>query len=198
MQTIPLDVDEGEPSLTRNFYFIFDGSGSMADNCAGQAKILGAKAAVESFLKKVPTDANLGLLIFDKDGAREVVALEPNNRAQFLKAIKEVKDGGGTPLARSIQLGSDKLVEQYKKQLGYGDYRLIVVTDGQADKIPAAADYAASFGIPIYAIGLCMEGDHPLRSFAISYREASNYQDLERALEETVAETEVYDPTVFE
>jgi hypothetical protein len=198
LQSIPLDATEGEASLTRNFYFIFDGSGSMSERCAGQQKIVGAKVAVERFLEKVPADANLGLLVFDNHGTREVVSLGSNNRVQFLQAIMEVDNGGGTPLATSIVIGSDRLVEQYKKQLGYGDFRLIVVTDGQASGIPDAANYAASYGIPIYAIGLCIEGDHPLHSFAISYREAGNYEDLERALEETVAETEVYDPTVFE
>ena len=47
---IPLDNPQGEVSLARNFYFIFDGSGSMRDRQAGRAKLEGAKEAVRKFL----------------------------------------------------------------------------------------------------------------------------------------------------
>jgi len=196
-EEILLDDAEGEASLARNFYFIFDGSGSMNETCAGQEKLQGAKDAVRKFLTKVPADVNLGLFVFDAGGTREAVPLASNNRDAFMQAINEIKSSGGTPLAASIRSGTDRLVEQYKKQLGYGDYRLIAVTDGQAKEIPGATQYAARFGMPIYAIGLCIEGDHPLRTFAMSYREANNYEDLERALEETVAELPSFDVAEF-
>ena len=115
-----------------------------------------------------------------------------------MQSINEVEAGGGTPLAKSIGFGTDRLVAQYKKQLGYGEYRLIVVTDGQASSIPQAARYATRYGMPIYAIGLYIEGDHPLRTYAVSYREANNYEDLERALEETLAELPSFDLAEFE
>src|SRR4030095_10460408 len=61
----------GEASLARNFYFIFDGSGSMAESlntkCTGDKKfsnrLAGAKWAVEQFMPQVPDDVNLGLWI---------------------------------------------------------------------------------------------------------------------------------------
>ena len=64
----------------------------------------------------------------------------------------------------------------------------MVVTDGRADKIPEAARYAAHFGMPIYAIGLCIDEDHPLRRYAVSYRAADSFDDLAQGLEETLAE----------
>ena len=195
---IPLDDAEGEASLTRNFYFIFDGSGSMGDKRDDKVKLEGAKEAVRTFLDKIPGETNLGLFVFDGRGTREVVPLGPGNRAAFMQSINEVKAGGRTPLARSIQFGTDRLVAQYKKQLGYGEYRLIVVTDGEASSVPEAARYAARYGMPIYAIGLYIEGDHPLRTYAVSYREANNYEDLERALEETLAELPSFDLAEFE
>jgi hypothetical protein len=201
---------EGEISLARNFYFIFDGSGSMRDplgsDCGGdqsfKRKLEGAKWAIAEFLKKVPADVNLGLYVFDENHSRQsecnVLPLGPNNMAAFLQAINDVEAGGGTPLARAIRFGAEVLAEQRKMQLGYGEFRLIVVTDGLADDIPQAAEYATEKEIPIYAIGLCIQEDHPLRQYAVSYRAADNFQDLAKALEATVSEAEFYDAKAFE
>ena len=193
---------QGEVSLTRNFYFIFDGSSSMNEKCKGagdrfKSKIDGARWAVQEFMKKVPDDVKLGLFIFDRKGRREAVHLGPGTRGAFLDSIGRVDAWYGTPLAESMRFGVDRLVEQYGKQLGYGEFRLIVVTDGLAADIAAAALYATHKGIPIYAIGLCIEADHPLRKYALSYREANSYEDLAKGLEETLSETEVFDSSAF-
>ena len=205
---IPLDDDmEGaEVSLARNFYFIFDGSGSMDSEpggaCQGdqsfRSKLDGAQWAVKEFLTKVPEDVNLGLYVFDRDRREEVVPLGSGNREAFLAAVNNIHSGGGTPLAKGITFGAERLVEQYKRQLGYGDYRLVVVTDGRADQIPDAARYAGHYGMPIYAIGLCIDEEHPLRRYAVSYRAADSFADLAEGLEETLAELETVDVTDFE
>jgi Mg-chelatase subunit ChlD len=80
----------------------------------------------------VPKDVNLGLYVFDRNGERQVVPLASNNRAAFLAAIDQVDAAGATPLGDAIGKGAHALVKEYKKQLGYGDYRLIVITDGEA------------------------------------------------------------------
>lgn len=205
-----MDLPQGEISLARNFYFIFDGSGSMRDplssDCGGdqsfKRKLEGAKWAVAEFLKKVPEDVNLGLYVFDENhrsrSEREVVPLGANNMAAFLQAINAIEAGGGTPLAEAIRFGAEVLARQREQQLGYGEFRLVVVTDGLADDIPEAAEFATESAIPIYAIGLCIKEDHPLRQYAVSYRAADNFEDLAKALEATVAETEFYDAKTFE
>ena len=205
---IPLDEETAgaETSLARNFYFIFDGSGSMKSRpggaCRGDqsfgSKLEGAQWAVEEFLGKVPEDVHIGLYLFDRDGRREVVPLASGNRQAFLNAVRSIRAGGGTPLAEGIELGVNRLVEQYKRQLGYGEYRLVVVTDGRADRIPQAAHFAARYGMPIYAIGLCIDEDHPLRRYAVSYRAADSFDDLAQGLEETLAELPVFDATEFD
>ncbi len=205
---IPLDeeMEGAEVSLARNFYFIFDGSGSMDSGpggaCRGDqsfgSKLEGAQWAVEEFLAKVPEEVHLGLYVFDRDVREEVVPLGAGNREKFLAQINRIRAGGGTPLAAGITFGAERLVEQYKRQLGYGDYRLVVVTDGRADKIPEAARYAGHFGMPIYAIGLCIDEDHPLRRYAVSYRAADSFADLAEGLEQTLAELETVDVTTFE
>lgn len=207
---LKIPLDETDPNAkvatTRNFYFIFDGSGSMSDpldeDCVGQTnfptKLAGAQWAVTEFLAKVPEDINIGLLVFDNNGARESVPLGQGNREAFRAAIDRVRAGNRTPLAASIRSATERLVAQYQKQLGYGEYRIVVVTDGLANGIPAASEYAMSYGIPIYAIGLCIQQNHPLRKYAVSYRAADSFDDLAKGLEETLAELPAFDVQSFD
>ena len=200
-----LELAEGEASLARNFYFVFDGSGSMQGRpeapCeAGrfESKIEGARWAVHAFLDKLPADVNIALFLFDTRGKREVVPLGTGNRDAFREQIDSIVPGGGTPLATSIVTGTEQMVEQYKEQLGYGEYRLVVITDGKADGIPEAASFANDWGMPIYAIGLCIDENHPLRQVALSYRAADSFEDLQQGLEETLAELPSFDAVTFE
>jgi uncharacterized protein with von Willebrand factor type A (vWA) domain len=202
-----LSGQRGNISLQRNFYFVFDGSGSMQrwpkgkreDGTRSGRKIEGAKWAVREFLKKVPKNVNLGLYVFDSNGQKEVIPLSPNNRSQFLQAIDAVDAGGGTPLGDAITKGSRALSEQYKKQLGYGEYRLIVITDGEAtDNLVAGVRQAKRHKIPIYTIGFDMDQDHELRKHSVSYRSAESAKQVEQALEEAAAELDVFDPPTFQ
>ena len=153
---------------------------------------------MREFAQHLPDDANIGLLVFDNSGTREVVPLGSERKEAFLQAIEDVSAGGGTPLQESIHTGVDALVAQYKKQLGYGEYRLVIVTDGLADGLDEAADYATQYGIPMYTIGLCVGEDHPLRQLSVSYRAADTMEDLRDALKDTLAESEVFDASSFE
>ena len=207
VEEIPLKAnDQGQPELTRNFYFILDGSGSMGEktdkSCGGEQKftnkMVGAQWAVKEFLKHVPEDVNIGLYVFDEEGKRETVALGRENRDEFVRAVERMRVGGGTPLREAIVFGTQRLVEQYRRQLGYGEYRLVVVTDGQAKGIPAAAMGAAKVGIPLYSIGLCVGADHPLRLYSVSYREADRFSDLASGLQQTLAELPQFDVTQFD
>jgi Ca-activated chloride channel homolog len=196
-----------EAALTRNFYFIFDGSGSMGGaldkQCTGdkrfKTRLEGARWAVEQFMPHMPPGVNVGLWVFDSRGNSERVPLGPNKREPFLAEILKTTAGGNTPLTEAIEQGINRLVRQREQQLGYGEFRLIVVTDGQATgrPIPQAVTYAREHRIPIYTIGLCIGQDHELRKYAVSYRAADSVEALKRGLEETLAETNVFDPKTF-
>lgn len=183
-----------------------DGSGSMGESttheCGGDQrfrdKMSGARWAIKKFLEQVPEDVHIGLFVFDSQGRREVVPLGGGNRTAFIQAVENIREGGGTPLAEAIQYGTDKLVEKYKQQLGYGEFRLVIVTDGKAQQIPEAALYAAKYGIPIYTIGLCVGTDHPLRHYSVSYRAADNFADLSQGLKDTLGELPDFGVTEFE
>ena len=204
-KVITFDENEGKGSTAKNFYFLFDGSGSMDQYCSGKRKIDGAKLAVNKFLNQIPEDVNLGLLVFGTSGQNEcteVVPLGSNNREKFKGAINNVDAWGGTPLAEAIRIGTKKLVEQYKKQLGYGEYRLVVVTDGNADSYHSMVQECKNIAqypfIALYSIGLCLDSEHALKSYALSYRDANNYKDLEKALIEVMGEIDVFDASVFD
>ena len=205
VQPQPTQTDEA--SLARNFYFIFDGSGSMSESLTKQCKgdkrfssrLEGAKWAVEQFLPLVPRDVHLGLWVFDTNGNSERVALGPDSRGAFLVEVKKIRAGGQTPLTESIEQGVNRLMRQRDKQLGYGEFRLIVVTDGEATgrPLPQAVAYARERRVPIYTIGLCLSTDHALRKSSVSYRPADSIEALKLGLEETLAETSMFDPQTF-
>ena len=188
-----------QASDVKNYFAIFDGSGSMCEppsRCTGEkksdfpSKVDGAKWAMEEFLKKVPNEDNLALYIFDHRHQEEIVPLGANNRDQVLATIRAVTCGGGTPLAGSMNYGTDRLGEQYQRQLGGGQYNIVVVTDGEANGIPEAAEYAIVRGIQIHTIGLCLGQDHELKSYSTTYRAADSFQDMVRGLQAIVEKEE--------
>jgi hypothetical protein len=197
-------------SLTRNLYFVLDGSGSMdedpATRCGGATKssfptkIAAARWAIGEFLAQVPAEDRLGLYVFDRGGQREVVPLGTGNRPEFLAAVKAVYAAGGTPLAEAIVTGVDKLAAQRDVQLGYGDFRLVVVTDGEATgrRLEDGTEYALKKRIPIYTIGFCVGRGHTLFKHSVAYRAANSPAELRRGLEETLGELDAFDMKSFE
>lgn len=190
--------------LRKNFYVIFDGSGSMNDQqCYGSgSKINVAKYALASFASLVPEDANLGLAIFAQNGIAERVPLGTGNREAFTVAVNSVAASGGTPLHSAIQKGYDKLTEQAVKQLGYGEYTLVVMTDGLASKGEDPTGIVHSIigltPIEIHTIGFCIGENHSLNMEGRTiYKAANNQADLERGLEDVLAESETFDVSDF-
>ncbi len=186
-------------SLSRNFYIVFDGSGSMEGDRLSQAK-----QATRQALGNLPnsSDVNLGLYVFDNSGDREVVPLGSNNKTQVLAAIDGVVANSGTPLAEAIIFGSGKLEEQYKRQLGYGEYRLIVVTDGEANgnipitEVPARL-LALRAPVGLCTIGFQLDGNHTLSRYSLSYQNANDTASLAKALGNVLAESTSFDEKEF-
>ncbi len=202
--TIIFDESEGVASTKSNYYFVFDMSGSMDENCSGKRKIDGAKEAITRFMKNIPEDVNIGLMLFGTDigeGYNETLQLGAANKDEFLKIINNLKPQGRTPLGEAILASVDKVIEQYKKQLGYGTYRIIIITDGEQTGIDLKqpCNYLARHGfIGLYSIGLCMKRSHTLKKYSLSYRDANNYEELEQALVEATAESEEFDAGLFD
>ena len=193
-----------DPKLARNFYVVFDGSGSMAyRQCSGtfERKLPAAQWAFGEFLKAVEPEANLGLLVFDKAGLREVVPLGPGHRDVVERAVGAIRSGKGTPLGAAVRLASRALAAQHERQLGYGEYHLVVVTDGAADSamdLKRAVVEANREGFLIHTIGFCVDADNALRAASYSYRTASDPAELREAVLSVLAEAEDFQAVEFE
>jgi len=192
--------------LADNYYVVLDGSGSMLGRqCSGnQSKIETAKDALREFAASVPAAANLGLLVFIENQIHELVPLGNDNRPQFAKAVQSAYAAGETPLLNAISTGYARLEEQAVRQLGYGRYVLVVVTDGQA--VPNSQDPTAKVRwllentpVELHTIGFCIGTDHSLNMPGRTvYKAADNPAALRQGLAEVLAEAERFDLASFQ
>lgn len=187
----------------KNFVVIFDGSGSMADTeCAkGRTKSEVSKEAIVEWSESVPENAHVGLISFHRDGWTEI-PLARYDRSAFLKAVQAIRPGGSTPLSVAMKRANEMLLHQGRKQLGYGEYSIVVVTDGIADKPRRLLDTVGSIltraPIMIYTIGFCIGEKHSLNQRGRTYyRTANSPTALRKGLQEVLAEAESFDVTVF-
>ena len=188
--------------LTRkNFYIVLDGSPSMTESkCAGREnKIVVAKRAIKQFTKLVPEDDNIAFMAFDGRGITERVSLGTGNRDRLGKAIDETDtNSNGTPLYTAIRLAYDRLREQAGRQLGYGEYHLVIVTDGEANNEPGNAvdiinQLLSESPVVIHTIGFCMGEHHSLNQPGrMIYKDAANPQDLQEGLQDVLAEADKF------
>jgi hypothetical protein len=204
-KTWPPETKEGEKTavardlLAKNYYIILDSSGSMGEReCGdGSTKSEVSKKAFAEFLKVVPAKANVGLLIFDKDGVRERAPLGTNNRSEILAQANMALPGNGTPLFDAVAAGLSAMEQQAIVQLGYGEYHLVVVTDGMANpgqEPDSVVNHIISdTPIVLHTIGFCIKENHPLNQPGrTSYRTAKDPQELIKGLKAVVAESEKF------
>jgi hypothetical protein len=99
--------------------------------------------------------------------------------------------GGGTPLGAYLKKGADRLLEERAKQFGYGTFRLLVVTDGEAEDKQAVDRYTPEIiarGVTVDVIGVAMDQRHTLATRVHSYRTANDPASLKRAVAEVFGE----------
>jgi Ca-activated chloride channel homolog len=190
--------------LAANYYVIFDGSGSMLDSaCSGSGrKIDVAKASVEEFVELIPADANIGLYVFDRAGRREVAAFG-TARDQIIQEVSSISAGGGTPLGEAVRAARAALTRQAQRQLGYGDYNMVVITDGEAQSIEdlksAVGSVLKQTPVIIHTLGFCIGSGHSLNMAGKTlYHAANSVQELKSGLKSVLAEVPDYAATRFE
>ncbi len=182
---------------TDNIVIILDASGSMQDKFRAdetRSKMDAAKEALKEVLAKVPDGTNIGLLVFSGRNIRDewVYPLGPKDTAKLIAAIDLPQPDGGTPLGRYMRIGANRLLEQREKQYNYGNYRLLIVTDGEAQDQAKIEQYTPEIlnrQIRVDVIGVDMKTDHKLATDADSYRRADNPGELVAAVSQILAET---------
>jgi hypothetical protein len=188
--------------ITRNFVIIFDDSGSMAGPDAdGNPKIDTAKNAVVEWSKSVPAGANVGLVSFH-GGDWSLQPLTSTSKERLISTVLNFKHGGGTPLSEAFRTSFFMLTKQGLKQLGYGEYTMVVITDGEASSrfelnkwVHFVLDNSP---IQIYTIGFGIGTDHTLNQPGLTqYKPAENLAELQAGLKEVLAEAETFDETEF-
>ncbi len=196
MLALPALAQDEEPAKDvyhDNVVIVLDASGSMAGSMGKTSKMLAAKLALRKVLANVPPNTHVGLLVFGSKNLRSHWAyrLGPVDKGKLMAAINLPKPDGGTPLGAYIKIGADTLMQARNKQFGYGTYRLLVVTDGEAsdeNKMKRFAPMILARGIVMDVIGVKMKGDHTLAKLAHSYRRANDSRSLRKAVAQVFAE----------
>ncbi|WP_144391768.1 vWA domain-containing protein [Pleionea sediminis] len=191
--------------LAKNYYIVFDGSGSMGDYaCEGAgAKIDIAKKAISAFIDEIQPSDNVGLLAFDRKGNKERVALSVQNRPSLKQAVQSVEASGGTPLRTSITEAYAALTSRAKQQMGYGEYHLVIVTDGEASSGERPDEIVSKIvkqsPVQIHTVGFCIDQTHSLNQRGIvNYRSANSAETLVKSLQTVLAEAESFDISEFD
>ena len=178
-----------------NVVILLDASGSMEETLAGTRtrKMDAAKTALKTVLAQVPANTHIGLLVFSSSNVKDhwVYPLGPREDAALTRAIELPDPAGNTPLGRYLKLAGDRLLEERARQFGYGTYRLLVVTDGEAQDQNLVDRFAPEImarGLTLDVIGVGMKQDHTLARKSHSYRRANDPASLQRAVAEVLAE----------
>ncbi|MDP7420710.1 MAG: VWA domain-containing protein [bacterium] len=194
----PAQAEEGhlgDSVYIDNVVIVLDASGSMNVwmNNSSLSKMDVAKSALLDVLQHIPDSTNIGLLVFSGHGVDDewVYPLGPRDDAKLTRAIKSPQPAGGTPLGEYIKKGTNRLLDARNSQHGYGSYRLLIVTDGEATDKHLVEIYTPEViarGITVDVIGVNMAGDHTLATKVHSYRRANDPAALRQAIAEVFAE----------
>jgi hypothetical protein len=178
---------------------VLDASGSMNDmmpRSGGKTKMDAAKAAIKTVVKDVDQETYVGLLVFSGSYKNSdwLHPLGPRSDTAMFDALDLIQADGGTPLGSYLKTGADALLTKRDEQLGYGSYRLLVVTDGEADAgrerslVESYTPEVLARGITLDSIGVNMSRHHTLATRSNSYATADNPEQLTKALREVFAE----------
>jgi uncharacterized protein YegL len=157
------------------------------------AKIDAAKQALQLALAQLPDDAQVGVLALNTPGddGNWIVPLGPIDRGQIRQLVDQLQAEGGTELGAAMKVAADALLERRKEQY-YGEYRLLIVTDGEAQDADLVDRYLPQIrrrNLRVDVIGVSMAQDHSLATRVDGYRRADDRDALRQAIHESLAET---------
>ena len=172
---------------------VLDDSSSMRHRLRNNRNVIkmdAAKKALIRVLEDLPDTTKIGVVTLH-DGEEWTVPLGSIDSASMESSIRAIKPHRGTPLGKYLKIASDTLLRA-RDQNRYGTYRLLVVTDGEANDRHKVEEYLPdilSRGIAIDVIGVDMRSKHGLATKTHSYRRANDEKSLSQAISEVMAES---------
>ena len=188
------DTVDAVPDPNRSFTaIVLDDSGSMG------SEIGDAKTAVVSALSEMAPKDRLTVIGLN---SREIIPFMTVEEAQGVLPgrLADVISDGGTPLTRAVQASRQALAQEAAVAGGFGTYRILVTTDGQAADAVALEveieDIAANTPIQVATIGVGIKGGHVLRRSDLAVFVAiDNVGQLADALRRAIAEEQSFSAT---
>ncbi len=137
-------------------------------NCLGQ--ISGLKRAQQhlgAWLRHRPPESQVGMVQFDRQGLREIRPLGRYDDAELLALLDDFSvSQAALPLKDGIELAYRRLTQQAESQGGFGEYHLVIVSDGQfftaQDPTSLLQHIAQTSPIALHSLGLCLPDLSPL------------------------------------
>lgn len=199
-------VTETQDKLAKNYYVILDDSGSMkSDVCASghSSRLAAAIEALAIFAEGLPPQANFGVMSFDRGKYTEHLPLGRRGRDNLRNLAYQTVADGGTPLLEAITRGYKVLTDQAVAQLGYGEYHLVIITDGAASEgqhpEPILRKILKESPVNVHTIGFCIGTNHVLNQpDYLSYRPADNVDALTEGLKNVLAEAPAFSVSSFD
>ncbi|WP_404406807.1 VWA domain-containing protein [Jeotgalibacillus malaysiensis] len=189
-----------------NIEIILDASGSMAEMAGSSTRMEQAKSEINTFLSKVPEEANISLRVYGHEGTgddadkamscgaiEEVYERGPYDEAAFNEALNRFDPAGWTPVAGALESAA----ESFSDLDGEENTNLIyLVSDGietcNGDPVAAAESFADSHISPIINVigfGADAETQEQLRQVADSadglFTNVNNAEELAAEFDQT-------------
>ena len=178
--------------MAKNVYLIIDASSTVTESsCFGYgSKQQVMEASVFDFIDEVPGNTNLGVIRFDANGPNEITSLEPVNVTFLKPLLSDTKAGGQNPVAISVSYAYRALQKQAIQQQGYGEYHIVLLTDGGSDNanelLSVTRTISESSPVVLHAYDFCPRSDNPLSSTAnIDYKPLLSDENLRNAIHGT-------------
>ncbi len=184
LETTTVDV---QPDPNRRITaIILDDSGSMGSD------ITAAKQAVIDALDAMHEQDRVSVVALNA-GTVLPFSTVKQARGDLVRALSPITSDGNTPLTAALQHARKLLEQEAGTARGFGTFRMIVTTDGQANDNPAldkaVRSLAQSTPIQLTTIGIDITGGHVLRRSDLgSFVDVANVGALEAALEAAIAE----------
>jgi len=189
-----------------NLVLILDMSGSMSEatcNDTSISKDLASKKAIDEFINFVPDDMAIGFVVFENGISTVRTPLGLQNQNNIRQVLNRVGPDGGTPLGGAVHEAYQMLLSQAQAQRGYGNYRILIVTDGAAGDASVLRNninfIAVNTPIEVFTAGFCIDKGHTLyQPGLVEFRTAGNIVELKESMKAVLAESANFDqPLTF-